>query len=142
MGWREVLTAVLTALAVPLGSVLFGFGLSRLGDATTGGMAGLAGGVVGLWLGGPFLALVVFGICLVTLLRSAPVRHWLALAIMVAFSFAEVIIVLLGLGFAGRGSAADLALVVTAVVAIGLVGAGAYIALLVSRRSDVPAAAD
>ena len=49
-------TVILTALAGPVGSIGLGVGLARWAEATTGGMAVLAGGVVGLWLGAPLAA--------------------------------------------------------------------------------------
>lgn len=133
---------LLTALAGPVGSVGLGVGLARLADATTGGMASLAGGVVGLWLGAPLAALIVFAICLVTVARSLPLRRWIALLVMLAAVVVEAIAVLVGLGVNARLAAPDVGLVLIAFVAVGVLGGGAYAGLRVSMRAPQLVAAD
>lgn len=130
-GWWTVL---LTALAGPVGSLGLGIGLARWADATTGGMASLAGGVVGLWLGAPLAALVVFVICLVTLMRRQPLRRWIAVLVMLAVVIAEAIAVLIGLRVTGGMSTPEIGLMVVAIMAIGVLGGGAYVALTAAAR--------
>lgn len=125
---------ILTALAGPVGSVLAGVGLARSAEASSGGMAGLAAGVIGLWLGAPLFALIVFAVCLVTVMRGAPLRRWVAALLMLAAVIVEAVVALIGLGVAARSGTADVGLVIVAFCAIGILGLGASIALRASRR--------
>ena len=134
MSSRSWWTVVLSAIAGPVGSIGLGVGLARLADATTGGMASLAGGVVGLWLGAPLLVFIVFAVCLVTVARPLPLRRWLALLIMLAAVIVEAFIVLIGLRIAGSMATPEIGLVVVAFVAIGVLGAGAHVALSIAQR--------
>lgn len=142
MGAREWWTVVLSALAGPAGSIGLGIGLSRLADATTGGMAALAGGVVGLWLGAPLAALIVFAICLVTVARPLPLRRWLALLVMLAAVIVEAIAMLIGLRLAGGMATPEIGLVVIAIVAMGVLGGGAAVALRAAVRTPMAVTAD
>jgi len=138
-GWW---TVVLTALAGPAGSIGIGIGLARWAEATTGGMAVLAAGVVGLWIGAPVVAFIVFVVCLFTLMRPAALRRWVAILVMLAFAFAESVVVLVGLRFVGGSAQPEVGLVVVAIIAMGVLGAGAYAALAASRRRIDPVTAD
>jgi hypothetical protein len=142
MAAREWWTVILTALAGPVGSGLAGFGLARWAEATTGGMAELAAGVAGLWLGAPLLAVIVFAICLVTLMRPLPVRRGIALIVMVAAAIVEAIAVLIGLRVVGGSATPEIGLVIVAFCAIGILGAGAVLAIRASRRRIIVKAAD
>ena len=139
---RKWWTVILTALAAPVGSLGLGLGLARGAEATPGGMATLAGAVVGLWLGAPLAALIAFAVCLLTVMRHAPLRRWLALLVMLAAVMAEAVVVLIGLRFVGGSPSPEIGLVVVAVLSMGLLGGGAYVALTVSRRRIVDGAAD
>lgn len=130
-GWW---TVILTALAGPVGSIGLGLGLARWADATTGGMASLAGGVVGLWLGAPLAAFLVFVICMLTLMREQPLRRWIAVLVMLAAVLAEAIIVLIGLRLTVGMPTPEIGLVVVAIIAVGVLGGGAYLALTVAAR--------
>lgn len=130
-GWW---TVILTALAGPLGGFGLGLGLARLAEATTGGMAVLAWAVVGLILGVPLAAFVVFGICLVTLLREVALRRWVALLIMLMTASAGFVAMLIGLRLVGGMANPQLGLVGTAIAVTLILGVGAFIALLASRR--------
>ena len=130
-GWW---TVILTALAGPVGSIGLGLGLARWADATTGGMASLAGGVVGLWLGAPLAAFVVFVICLVTLMRRQPLRRWIAVLVMLAAVITEAIAVLIGLRVTVGMPTPEIGLVVVAIIAVGALGGGAYLALRAAAR--------
>ena len=130
-GWW---TVILTALAGPVGSIGLGLGLARWADATTGGMASLAGGVVGLWLGAPLTAFLVFVICMLTLMREQPLRRWIAVLVMLAAVLAEAIIVLIGLRVTVGMPTPEIGLVVVAIIAVGALGGGAYLALRAAAR--------
>lgn len=130
-GWW---TVVLTALAGPLGSIGLGIALARWADATTGGMAGLAGGVAGLLLGAPLGALLAFAICLLTVMREVPMRRWLAMAIMCAAVIGEGLVMLVGLRLTGGMATPEIGLVAVAVAILLVLAAGAYAALLAARR--------
>ena len=130
-GWW---TVILTALAGPVGSIGLGLGLARWADATTGGMASLAGGVVGLWLGAPLAAFLVFVICLLTLMRKQPLRRWIAVLVMLAAVLAEAIIVLIGLRVTAGMPTPEIGLVAVAIIAVGALGGGGYLALTVAAR--------
>ena len=117
-----------------------GVGLARLADATTGGMASLAGGVMGLWLGAPLLAFIVFAVCLVTVARPLPLRRWLAVLVMLAAVTVEAIAVLIGLRISGSMATPEIGLAIVAIIAMGLLGGGAYVALhLAARKSGADA---
>ena len=130
-GWW---TVILTALAGPAGSIGIGLGLARWAEATTGGMAVLAALVVGLWLGAPVLAFIVFAVCLFTIARPLHLRRWIALLVMLATVIVESIVALVGLRMATGMSTPELGLVVVAIAAIGVLGGGASFALSASRR--------
>ena len=142
MDAREWWTVILTALAGPFGSIGLGIGLARWADATTGGMAALAGGVVGLWLGAPPAALIVFTICLVTTMRGLPLRRWMALLVMLATALAEAIVVLVGLRLIAGMATPELGLIAIAIVATGVLGGGAAVALRSARRLGTLAESD
>lgn len=129
-------TVILTALAGPVGSIGLGVGLARWAEATTGGMAVLAGGVVGLWLGAPLAALVVFALCLATVVRALPLRRWIALLVMLAAVLVEAMVMLIGLRLVGGMATPEIGLAVIAFVAMGVLGGGAYAALRVAARDD------
>lgn len=130
-GWW---TVILTALAGPVGSIGLGLGLARWADATTGGMASLAGGVVGLWLGAPLAAFLVFVICLITLMREQLLRRWIAVLVMLGAVLAEAFIVLIGLRVTVGMPTPEIGLVVVAIIAVGALGGGAYLALRAAAR--------
>lgn len=134
MGARGWWTVILTALAGPLGSIGIGLGLARWAEATTGGMAVLAALVLGLWLGAPVLACVVFVTCLLTLMRPEPHRRWVAVLVMLAAAVVESIVALVGLRVVTGMSTPEIGLVVVAIAAIGVLGGGASFALSASRR--------
>ena len=140
MGWRGWLTVILTALAGPAGSAGLAVGLARWAEATTGGMASLAAAVAGLSLGAPLLALVVFGVCLFTLMGDAPIRRGIALLLMLVTVTIEVVVGLMGLAFVAGSANPELGLVVVGIVVLGVLGAGAYAALRLSYRR-IPAVA-
>lgn len=130
-GWW---TVMITALAGPVGSIGLGLGLARWADATTGGMASLAGGVVGLWLGAPLAAFLVFVTCLLTLMREQPLRRWIAVLVMLAAVLVEAIIVLIGLRVTVGMPTPEIGLVVVAIIAVGAMSGGAYLALTAAAR--------
>lgn len=134
MGARGWWTVILTALAGPLGSIGIGLGLARWAEATTGGMAVLAALVIGLWLGAPVLAFVVFVTCLLTIARPLHLRRWIALLVMLATVIVEAIVALMGLRMATGMSTPEIGLVVVAIASIGVLGGGASFALSASRR--------
>ena len=125
-GWW---TVGLTALAGPVGAVSGAFLLY-----TVGGSFGLAAGVGGLILGGPFLAVVVFGICLLTLLKDWGLKGRLALALMVAAALLDAIIVVLALRAIGGSSFADAALFGVGIMSMAVLGAGAHVAITTADK--------
>jgi hypothetical protein len=135
-GWW---TVVLTALAGPLGAFGAGLGLARWAEMTTGGMAVLAGAIVGLLLGAPLAAFIVFVVCLVTLMRSVPLRRWIASLIMLGVAVVEAMVMLVGLRLVGGMANPQLGLIGTALAVTLVLGLGAYVALVASRRASVAA---
>ena len=129
-GWW---TVVLTVLAGPLGSFGLGFALARWAEATTGGMAVLAGGVVGLWLGAPLLALIVYAVCLVTVMRGVPMRRGRAILIMLAAVVVEATAIIIGFRVTAGMATPETGLVALLVVAVGILAGGAYLGLVVAR---------
>lgn len=125
-GWW---TVGLTALAGPVGAVAGAFLLY-----TVGGSFGLAAGVGGLILGGPLLAVVVFGICLLTLLQDWGLKGRLALALMVAAALLDAIIVVLALRAIGGSSFADAALFGVGIMSMAVLGAGAHVAITTADK--------
>lgn len=139
-GWW---TVVLTALAGPLGSFGAGLGLARWAEMTTGGMAVLAGAIVGLVIGAPLAAFIVFVVCLFTLMRAVPLRRWIASLIMLGAVIVEGVVMIVGLRVVGGMANPQLGLISTALAVTVVLGSGAYVALMASRRAPAaPAAAD
>ena len=120
-GWW---TVGLTALAGPVGAVAGAFVFY-----TVGGNFALAAGVGGLILGGPLLAVVVFGICLLTLLKDWGLKGRVALSLMVAAALLDAIIVVLALRAIGGSSFADAALFGVGIMSMAVLGAGAHVAI-------------
>jgi hypothetical protein len=125
-GWW---TVALTALAGPVGAVAGAFLFY-----TVGGSFGLAAGVGGLILGGPLLAVAVFAICLVTLLKDWGLKGRLAISLMVAAALLDAIIIVLGLRAIGGSSFADAALYGLALMSMAVLGAGAHVAISSADR--------
>ncbi|MFM1964623.1 MAG: hypothetical protein RL134_348 [Actinomycetota bacterium] len=125
-GWW---TVALTALAGPVGAVAGAFLLY-----TVGGSVGVAAGVGGLILGGPLLAVAVFALCLVTLLKDWGLKGRLALSLMVAAALLDAIIIVLGLRAIGGSSFADAALYGLALMSMAVLGAGAHVAISTADR--------
>ena len=120
-GWW---TVGLTALAGPVGAVAGAFVLY-----TVGGSFGLAAGVGGLILGGPLLAVIVFGICLLTLLKDWGLKGRLAISLMIAAALLDAVIIVLGLRAIGGSSFADAALFGLGLMSMAVLGAGAHVAI-------------
>ena len=135
MNARAAWTIALTALSGPLGAVAAGATLARIADATQGGMAGLAAGVGGLFIGGPIVALVVFTICVFALAK--PHRRGLSIACMLAACIVDGLVVLVGLAVVARTEASEVGLISVAVVSMTVLGVGAWLALKAgnSRRA-------
>ena len=125
-GWW---TVALTALAGPIGAVAGAFVLY-----TAGGSFGLAAGVGGLILGGPLMAVVVFGICLLTLLKDWGLKGRLAMSLMAAAALLDAIIIVLALRAIGGSSFADVALFGVGLMSMAVLGAGAHVALTTADR--------
>lgn len=125
-GWW---TVGLTALAGPAGAVAGAFLLY-----TVGGSFGLAAGVGGLILGGPLLAVVVFGVCLLTLLKDWALKGRVAMSLMVAAALLDAIIIVLALRAIGGSSFADVALFGIGLMSMAVLGAGAHVAVTTSDR--------
>ena len=133
-GW----TIALTALSGPVGAVATGAALARIADATQGGMAGLAAGVGGLFIGGPIFALAVFTICVLALAR--PRRRGVSITCMLGACVVDGVAVLLGLAAVARTEASEAGLIAVALVSMGVLGVGAWLALKVGnsrRRAQV-----
>lgn len=126
-GWW---TVGLTALAGPVGAVAGAFVFYTLGGANMG----LAAGVGGLILGGPLLAVVVFGVCLLTLLKDWGLKGRLALSLMVAAALLDAIIVVLALRAIGGSSFADAALFGVGIMSMAVLGAGAHVAITTADK--------
>lgn len=125
-GWW---TVALTALAGPIGAMAGAFVLY-----TAGGSFGLAAGVGGLILGGPLMAVVVFGICLLTLLKDWGLTGRLAMSLMVAAALLDAIIIVLALRAIGGSSFADVALFGVGLMSMAVLGAGAHVAITTADR--------
>lgn len=126
-GWW---TVGLTALAGPVGAVGGAFALYAVGGAGFG----VAAGVGGLILGGPLLATLVFGLCLMTLLRDWALRGRIALSLMVAAALMDAIIIVLALRAIGGASFADAGLIGVGVMSMAVLGAGAHVAITTADR--------
>ena len=134
-GWW---TVVLTALASPLGSFGIGLALARGAESTTGGMAVLAWAVVGLLIGGPLASLTVFGVCLVTLMRGLPLRRSVAMLLMAVTVTVGFFATIIGLRLVVGMEQPQVGLVVTVLATALIVGVGAFVALMLSRRAPAP----
>jgi len=128
----------LTAISGPVGAVATGATLARIADATQGGMAGLAAGVGGLFIGGPIVSLSVFTICAFAFAK--PRRRGVAIALMVAASLVNGVVVLVGLAVVARSEMDEPGLIALAVLSMAVLGIGAWLALKGGNRTR-PAAA-
>ena len=134
MNARTGSTVVLTALSGPLGAVAAGAALARIADATQGGMAGLAAGVVGLFVGGPILAFAVFVICAFALAR--PRRRGVAIACMLAACIVDGVVILIGLVVTARSQADAAGVLALGALSAAVLGAGAWLALKAADRQS------
>ena len=126
-GWW---TVGLTALAGPVGAVAGAALLYTIGGASFG----VAAGVGGLILGGPLVAVAVFGICLLTLLKDWGLKGRLALSLMVAAALLDAIIVVLALRAISGSSFADAALYGVGIMSMAVLGAGAHVAITTADK--------
>lgn len=125
-GWW---TVGLTALAGPVGAVGGAFVLYA-----AGGSFGVAAGVGGLILGGPLLAVAVFGVCLLTLLKDWDLKNRIALSLMVAAALLDAIIIVLALRAIGGSSFADVALFGVGIMSMAVLASGAHVAISTADR--------
>ena len=88
----------------------------------------------GLILGGPLLAVAVFGLCLLTLLKDWDLRARVAMSLMVAAALLDAIIIVLGLRAIGGSSFADFALYGLGLMSMAVLGAGAHVAISTADR--------
>lgn len=130
---RTAWTVTLTAISGPVGAVATGATLARIADATQGGMAGLAAGVGGLFIGGPIVSLIAFTICVFALAK--PCRPWVAIGVMVAVSLVNGVVVLVGLAVVARSEMDEPGLIAVAVLSMIVLGVGAWLALRAGRFS-------
>jgi len=135
---RTAWTVALTAISGPAGAVATGATLARIADATQGGMAGLAAGVGGLFIGGPIVSLIVFTICVFAFAK--PRRRGVAIVLMVAVSLVNGFVVLVGLAVVARSEMDEPGLIALAVLSMAVLGIGAWLALKGGNRTR-PAAA-
>lgn len=132
---RETVTVALTTIAGPVGAVAMGAALARLADAMEGGMAGLAAGVGGLFIGGPILAFLVFGLCLAVLILPRPQNPLKALGIMAIACLVDGAVVMVGLAITARTGAGELAIIGVAVLSMVALALGAWLSLRVGGRT-------
>ena len=130
---RTAWTVALTAISGPAGAVATGATLARIADATQGGMAGLAAGVGGLFIGGPIVSLIVFTICVFAFAK--PRRRGVAIALMVGVSLVNGVIVLIGLAVVARSQMDEPGLIAVAVLSLVVLGVGAWLALRGANRT-------
>jgi hypothetical protein len=67
-------------------------------------------------------------------MRERPLRRWIAVLVMLAAVLAEAIIVLIGLRVTVGMPTPEIGLVVVAIIAVGALGGGAYLALRAAAR--------
>lgn len=142
MDTRRWLTILFTLLAMPIGGFALAFGLSRLFAGSGTGWGDLIGLVTGLLFGPTLGNILVFSICLLTLLRHRLQRPWGAWGINIGAALVALIAGGIALAAAGRtenwiGPTLGIA------VALAVAGVGAWFALHVGgQRAVAPAAAD
>ena len=134
MDARTAWTVALTALSAPVGAVAAGAALARIADATQGGMAGLAAGVVGLFVGGPFLAFLVFIVCTFALAR--PNKRAVAIGLMFVACVVDGAVVIVGLAITARTQADTAGILAVGLMSMAVLGVGAWLALRASRGSS------
>ena len=130
-GWW---TVGLTALAGPVGAVIAAVFLGRLFGSGDGGMMGLAAAVSGLVLGGPMAAIAVFGICLLTLLRTLELKRAITFAIMIAAALLDGLIIVAGLRVVAGSSFAETGLLAMGMLSMAILGGGAHVAITSGDR--------
>jgi hypothetical protein len=123
------LIAIVCGLCGPVGAVVAALALSKAADLNNGGMAGLAGLVSGLMVGGPLLAFLAF--CLLMALPPGRSVHkkWLAIVVMLAAALIDLAVAVIGIVLMARSGGSPLALVLVAVVSIAALAYGAILAV-------------
>jgi len=141
MGPRGWTTVALTTIASPAGSIGGAVWLGRGAQDADGGMAVLAAVVIGIWLGGPVLSLVVYLVCQSTLLRRRVAHPWRAFGVMVLAVVAELGVVLLGIVVVAGAATTSTEVLPVIVAAAAVLAVGAVLALLaggVTERVTAP----
>jgi len=128
------LIAIVCGLCGPVGAVVAALALSKAADLNNGGMAGLAGLVSGLMVGGPLLAFLAF--CLLMALPPGRSVHKKRLAIvaMLAAALVDLTVTVIGIVIMARFGGSSIAL---AVVAVGSIAILAYGAILAVRAGGI-----
>ncbi|CAB5017138.1 unannotated protein [freshwater metagenome] len=127
----------LTGASGPIGSLGLGIALGRWMPAGQGGMADLAALVMGIMVGGAFLALVVFAAGLLLVVRAEVTRPLVALGVMLVACVANVAVMMLGLVVVGRsGGPAAMTLLIVVGASVAVLVVGARLALRAGGRTS------
>ncbi len=113
--------------------------LSKAADVNNGGMAGLAGLVFGLMVGGPLLAFLAFCLMMALPTGRSVRKKWLAVVTMLAVALVDLAVAVTGIVLMARTDGSPIALLIVAAASIAVLAYGATLALRAGGVAPVTA---
>jgi len=111
--------------------------LSKAADVNNGGMAGLAGLVFGLMVGGPLLAFLAFCLMMALPTGRSVRKKWLAVVTMLAVALVDLAVAVTGIVLMARTDGSPIALLFVAAASIAVLAYGATLALRAGGAAPV-----
>jgi len=131
------LVAIVCGLCGPVGALVAALALSKAADVNNGGMAGLAGLVFGLMVGGPLLAFIAFCLMMALPTGRSVRKKWLAVVTMLAVALVDLAVAVTGIVLMARTDGSPIALLIVAASSIAVLAYGATLALRAGGAAPV-----
>jgi hypothetical protein len=131
------LVAIVCGLCGPVGALVAALALSKAADVNNGGMAGLAGLVFGLMVGGPLLAFLAFCLMMALPTGRSVRKKWLAVVTMLAVALVDLAVAVTGIVLMARTDGSPIALLIVAASSIAVLAYGATLALRAGGAAPV-----
>ena len=131
------LVAIVCGLCGPVGALVAALALSKAADVNNGGMAGLAGLVFGLMVGGPLLAFLAFCLMMALPTGRSVRKKWLAVVTMLAVALVDLAVAVTGIVLMARTDGSPIALLIVAAASIAVLAYGATLALRAGGAAPV-----
>jgi len=129
--------AIVCGLCGPVGALVAALALSKAADVNNGGMAGLAGLVSGLMVGGPLLAFLAFCLMMALPTGRSVRKKWLAVVTMLAVALVDLAVAVTGIVLMARTDGSPIALLIVAAASIAVLAYGATLALRAGGAAPV-----